>query len=249
MRPLNETNVSEAKACRLLQKSQAGDRLARDAMVEDNMGLVWSIARRFSNRGYDLEDLFQIGSIGLMKAIDNFDLSYSVKFSTYAVPMITGEIRRFLRDDGMIKVSRSLKENGAKTKQAREKLQAKLGREPNLQELSEETGLPREEIVMALEANGEVESIYRSAGPAEGKEICLADRLAQEKDSHEILLNHMVLEQLLEELPELERKLIDLRYFKEQTQTQVALELGISQVQVSRLEKKILLGMRKKFIK
>lgn len=111
--------MNEAKVCSLLQKSQAGDRLAREAMVQDNMGLVWSIARRFSNRGYDLEDLFQVGSIGLMKAIDNFDLSYSVKFSTYAVPMITGEIRRFLRDDGMIKVSRSLKENGAKTKQAR----------------------------------------------------------------------------------------------------------------------------------
>lgn len=244
---LVETSVKDEKVLKLLERSQAGDRLARDTMVQNNIGLVWSIVRRFSNRGYDLEDLFQVGSIGLMKAIDNFDLNFSVKFSTYAVPMITGEIRRFLRDDGMIKVSRSLKENGARTKQAREKLQSDLGREPNLQELSEETGLPREEIVMALEANGEVESIYRTAGSSEGKEVCLADRLAQEKDSHEILLNHMVIQQLLQELPEMERKLIELRYFKEQTQMQVAEELGISQVQVSRLEKKILLGMRKSF--
>lgn len=232
---------------KLLKQSQSGDRLARDAMIQNNMGLVWSIVRRFNNRGYDLEDLFQIGSIGLMKAIDKFDVSFSVKFSTYAVPLITGEIRRFLRDDGMIKVSRSLKESGAKMKQAREKLQAELGRDPTLQELSEETGMPREEIVMALEANGEVESIYKSTGISEGKEICLADRLPQEGDNHEKLLNHMVLEQLLDELGETERHLIELRYFGEKTQTQIAQEMGISQVQVSRLEKKILLEMRRKF--
>lgn len=219
--------------------------MARDEMVQNNMGLVWSIVRRFNNRGYELEDLFQIGSIGLIKAIDKFDVSFSVKFSTYAVPLITGEIRRFLRDDGMIKVSRSLKESGARMKQAREKLQADLGREPTLQELSEETGMPKEEIVMALEANGEVESIYKNAASSEGKEICLADRLPQEKDSQEALLNHMVLEQLLGELEETERQLIELRYFKEQTQTQIAKEMGISQVQVSRMEKKILLQMRK----
>ena len=179
-----------------------------------------------------------------MKAIDKFDLSFDVKFSTYAVPMITGEVKRFLRDDGMIKVSRSLKENGAKVKQAREKLQASLGREPTLQEISDETGFPREEIVMALEANGEVESIYKTYSPTDGKEACLADRLPQEKDSHEVLLNHMLLEQLLAELSEMERKLIELRYFGDKTQVQVAKELGISQVQVSRLEKRILLQMR-----
>lgn len=245
MRQLDGTNVMEGSLQQLLERSQSGDEEARETMVRNNMGLVWSIVRRFSNRGYDLEDLFQVGSIGLLKAIDKFDLSFSVKFSTYAVPLITGEIRRFLRDDGMIKVSRGLKEDGARTKAAREKLQTSLGREPTLQELSEETGIPREEIVMALEANGEVESIYRTASPADGKEICLADRLPQEKDSHETLLNHMVLEQLLSELTETERKLIELRYFKERTQMQVAAELGISQVQVSRLEKKILLGMRK----
>lgn len=253
MRRLDEPRIMgkeeerEALHRKLLEQSKAGDRFARDAMIQNNMGLVWSIVRRFHNRGYEQEDLFQIGSIGLMKAIDKFDASFSVKFSTYAVPMITGEIRRFLRDDGMIKVSRSLKESGAKIKQAREKLQAELGREPTLSELSEATGVLREEIVMALEANGEVESIYKNTGAAEGKEICLADRLPQEKDSHEMLLNHMVLEQLLQELGENERHLIELRYFKEKTQSQIAEEMGISQVQVSRMEKKILLEMRRKF--
>lgn len=252
MRSLDEIRMADTEEERealhrqLLIRSQAGDRRARDAMIRSNMGLVWSIVHRFRNRGHETEDLFQVGSIGLMKAIDKFDASFSVKFSTYAVPMITGEIRRFLRDDGMIKVSRSLKESGAKMKQAREKLQAKFGREPTLQELSEETGLPREEIVMALEANGEVESIDRSAGTGEGKETSLAERLPQERDSHEMLLNHMVLEQLLEELGEKERRLIELRYFGEQTQSRIAEEMGISQVQVSRMEKRILLEMRKK---
>ena len=228
----------------LLNMAQQGDVPARDTMVRDNMGLVWSIVRRFSDRGYESEDLFQIGSIGLMKAIDKFDTSFEVKFSTYAVPLIVGEIKRFLRDDGMIKVSRSLKESGAKMKKAREKLQAVLGREPNMQELSQETGLSREEIVMALEANGEVESIYRKFTPDDGKEACLVDRLPQETDSHEMLLNHMLLEQLLSELGQMERRLIELRYFNDMTQSQVAKQLGISQVQVSRLEKKILLSMR-----
>ncbi|MEG1291695.1 MAG: SigB/SigF/SigG family RNA polymerase sigma factor [Lachnospiraceae bacterium] len=233
----------------MLEKSQRGDRQARDTMVQKNIGLVWSIVRRFSNRGYELEDLFQVGSIGLMKAIDKFDTSFEVKFSTYAVPLITGEIKRFLRDDGMIKVSRSLKESGAKMKRAREKLQISLGREPSLQELSVETGLERVEIVMALEANGEVESIDKTYAPENGKESSLADRLPQIKDSHEVLLNHMLLEQLLGELSKEERQLMILRYFEDKTQMQVAKALGMSQVQVSRMEKKILFEMRKKCMK
>lgn len=228
----------------LIRKAQSGEKKAREVLIEQNLGLVHHIVKRFLGRGYDAEDLFQIGVIGLIKSIDKFDTSYDVKFSTYAVPLITGEIKRFLRDDGMIKVSRSLKESGAKMKQAREKLQAVYGREPTLQEISEETGLSREEIVMALEANGEIESIDRSYTPGDGKETSLADRLPQEKDSHEKLLNHMLLEQLLAGLGDTERRLIELRYFGERTQMQVAAELGISQVQVSRLEKKILLGMR-----
>ncbi|MEG0962647.1 MAG: SigB/SigF/SigG family RNA polymerase sigma factor [Lachnospiraceae bacterium] len=246
---LGKQEPKEDQVRELLEKSQRGDRQARDTMVQKNIGLVWSIVRRFSNRGYELEDLFQVGSIGLMKAIDKFDTSFEVKFSTYAVPLITGEIKRFLRDDGMIKVSRSLKESGAKMKRAREKLQISLGREPSLQELSVETGLERVEIVMALEANGEVESIDKTYAPENGKESSLADRLPQIKDSHEVLLNHMLLEQLLGELSKEERQLMILRYFEDKTQMQVAKALGMSQVQVSRMEKKILFEMRKKCMK
>ena len=241
-----QVRTKDEQVKKLLELAHDGDKAARDTMVKENMGLIWSIVRRFNNRGYELEDLFQIGSIGLMKAIDKFDTSFEVKFSTYAVPMITGEIKRFLRDDGLIKVSRSIKENGAKIKQARERLQAERGRDITLQELSEETGMERAEIVMALEANGEVESIYKTYAPENGKETCLADRLPQEKDSHEVLINHMLLEQLLKELKQEERQLIQIRYFEECTQMQVAEKLGISQVQVSRMEKKILLSMRKK---
>lgn len=241
-----QVRTKDEQVKKLLELAHDGDKAARDTMVKENMGLIWSIVRRFNNRGYELEDLFQIGSIGLMKAIDKFDTSFEVKFSTYAVPMITGEIKRFLRDDGLIKVSRSIKENGAKIKQARERLQAERGRDITLQELSDETGMERTEIVMALEANGEVESIYKTYAPENGKETCLADRLPQEKDSHEVLINHMLLEQLLKELKQEERQLIQMRYFEECTQMQVAEKLGISQVQVSRMEKKILLSMRKK---
>lgn len=244
-----KVDAKEEEVRTLLRRSQEGNRQARDDMVQKNMGLVWSIVRRFNNRGYDLEDLFQVGSIGLMKAIDKFDLNFEVKFSTYAVPMITGEIKRFLRDDGMIKVSRSLKESGARIKQARERLQSSLGREPTLQELSEETGIEPAEIVMALEANGEVESIDKTFTHEKGKETSLAERLPQEQDGQEALLNHMLLEQLLRELDEEARSLIRMRYFEEKTQTQVAQILGVSQVQVSRMEKKILLSMRKKCIK
>ena len=229
----------------LIEQSHGGDKEARDKLVKNNMGLVWSIVRRFGNRGHELEDLFQVGSIGLMKAIDKFDTAFDVKFSTYAVPMITGEIKRFLRDDGMIKVSRSLKENAAKIAAAQNRLQKELGREVALSELSEATGLPVEEIVMALEANVEVESIYKSVYQSDGNEVCLMDRLPEKKDANERLLNHLLLSQLMEQLEDMERELIVLRYFRDKTQVEVAGLLGISQVQVSRLEKKILLRLRK----
>lgn len=229
----------------LIEQSHQGDKEARDRLVQNNLGLVWSIVRRFDNRGHEMEDLFQIGSIGLMKAIDKFDTTYEVRFSTYAVPMITGEIKRFLRDDGMIKVSRSLKENAAKIRSAEARLQKELGREVTLAELTEATGIEREEIVVALEANVEVESIYKSIYKSDGHEICLADKLPEKKDQNEILLNQMLLKQLLEQLKSMERELIELRYFQDKTQSQVAVTLGISQVQVSRLEKKILLQLRK----
>ncbi|MCX4267627.1 MAG: SigF/SigG family RNA polymerase sporulation sigma factor [Lachnospiraceae bacterium] len=235
---------------RLIEAAHQGDKGARDRLVTENMGLIWSIVRRFSGRGYELEDLFQIGSIGLLKAIDKFDTNYEVKFSTYAVPMIQGEIKRFLRDDGMVKVSRTLKENGWKVKKAAEQLAFQLGRDATLEEIAATTELSVEDIIMAMEANEEVESIYRTVYQGDGNEIYLLDKIEAREDSSfgqtESLLNHMMIEQLLKELSKEEKKLIILRYYKEKTQTEVAKELGISQVQVSRLEKKILLRMRGK---
>ena len=230
----------------LIARSQAGDKAAREALIEKNLGLVHHIVRRFLGRGYDAEDLFQIGAIGLMKAIDKFDLAYDVKFSTYAVPMISGEIKRFLRDDGIVKVSRTLKENGWKVRQAAEQICHERGRDATLEEIAEATGIAREDIVMAMEANVEVESIYKSVYQSDGNEIYLVDKLPEKKDDNEKLLNHMLLEQLLGELGEEERTLIHLRYFQDKTQVEVAKNLGISQVQVSRMEKRILIRMREK---
>ena len=247
----------------LIEKSQSGDKSAREVLIEKNLGLVHHIVRRFAGRGYDLEDLFQIGAIGLMKAIDKFDLTMEVKFSTYAVPMIAGEIKRFLRDDGMVKVSRTIKENGFKVHMARQQLTNQLNREPTLLEIGEMTGLSREEIVLAMEAGIEVESIYSAAYQDDGSEVYLVDRVVQgasgcvgsslgggvsscSDPEKEQLLDHMLLTQLLDSLEDRDRRLIDMRYFQNKTQTEVAGIFGISQVQVSRLEKKILLRLREK---
>lgn len=230
----------------LIKKSHDGDKAAREQLVEENVGLVWCVVKRFYGRGTDAEDLFQIGSIGLLKAIDKFDLSYDVKFSTYAVPMISGEIKRFLRDDGMIKVSRSLKELAYKSVQAREKLMDRLGREPTLEELADETGAEKEELVQAMEAGGEVESLYRPIHQKEGSEICLLDRIEEREQREERILDTMVLKQLLETLDAKERQLIYLRYFADRTQSDVGKIMGISQVQVSRMEKRIIEELRRK---
>ncbi|MCI8976246.1 MAG: RNA polymerase sporulation sigma factor SigF [Lachnospiraceae bacterium] len=231
----------------LIRKAQSGEKKAREVLIEQNLGLVHHIVKRFLGRGYDAEDLFQIGVIGLIKSIDKFDTSYDVKFSTYAVPLITGEIKRFLRDDGMVKVSRTLKENGMKVRYAAERLGSKLNREPTLAEVAREAELTDEEVVMAMEANVQVESIYKSVYQNDGNEIFLVDQLADEKQNEqELVLNHMVLSQLIGGLSQKEQKLIKLRYYQDKTQTEVAKVLGISQVQVSRLEKKILLDMRQK---
>lgn len=247
----------------LIERSQSGDKEAREVLIENNLGLVHHIVKRFLGRGYDPEDLFQIGVIGLMKAIDKFDLRMEVRFSTYAVPMITGEIKRFLRDDGLLKVSRTIKEDGMKVRLARQKMQGILHREPDLTELAKETGLDVEEIVLAMEAGAEVESIYAGNRQEDGSELCLADRVvaaasgcvgasvgcssAVETDvEKDRLLDHMLLGQLLGELPPRDRELIRMRYFQNKTQTEIAEILGISQVQVSRLEKKILIRMRER---
>lgn len=232
----------------LIKLARQGDKKARDLLVTQNIGLVWSIVRRFSNRGHELDDLFQIGSIGLIKAIDKFDTSFDVKFSTYAVPMITGEIKRFLRDDGMIKVSRSLKETANKVRISREILSNKLGREPTIEEISEDIDIDTEEIVMALESNAEVESLYKTIYQGDGNAIYLIDKLEQSKDESEVMIDKFALKEIIESLEPKDQDIIRLRYFCDKTQTDIAKELGISQVQVSRLEKKILKTMREKLV-
>lgn len=224
-----------------------GSKAAKEKIVSDNTGLVWSIARRFTNRGYDLEELYQIGCIGLLKACDRFESRYGVQFSTYAVPLISGEIKRFLRDNGAIKVSRILKQNGYQISKAKETLLHKFGREATLDELAEFTGLTAEDIVMATEANREVESIQQTICGKDGTQVSLVERLVDEAQSEvaaENIMNRILVGQAMEKLDEMEQRLIRLRFFEDQTQTEVAKELGISQVQVSRLEKKILIRMR-----
>lgn len=246
----------------LIARSQAGESEAREVLIESNLGLVRHIVRRFAGRGYDLEDLFQIGTIGLMKAIDKFDLKLGLKFSTYAVPMITGEIKRFLRDDGPVKVSRTIKENGLKVKLARQRLQGKEGREPTVQEIAEAAGLSPEDVVLAMEASIEVESIYSAVYQDDGSEVYLVDKVVRggeggigssvaggcdgEDAEKEKVLNHMLLRQLLDSLEPKDRNLIYMRYFQNKTQTEIAASFGVSQVQVSRMEKRILLNLREK---
>ncbi len=229
----------------LIRKSHEGDEKAREQLVEENVGLIWCVVKRFYGRGTDTEDLFQIGSIGLLKAIDKFDTSYDVKFSTYAVPMISGEIKRFLRDDGIIKVSRSLKELSYRTYQAREKLIEKLGREPTMDELAQTMQVDKEEIAQALEAGSEVESIYKPVMQKGGNEIPLLDKLEETDGQEEKILDRMLLAQLLATLNKEERRLIYLRYFQDKTQSEVGKIMGTSQVQVSRMEKRIMERLRK----
>lgn len=229
----------------MIQLAHKGDKKARDTIVSENMGLVWSVVRRFMGRGYEAEDLFQIGCIGLIKAIDKFDINYEVQFSTYAVPMIMGEIKRFLRDDGMIKVSRTLKENGWKIKQMSDKLGHEFGRDATLNEISDALELSLEEIVMSLEANVEVESLYKSVYQNDGNEIYLVDKVSDKNENiYNEIIDHVLLEDIMKQLDDVSKNIIKLRYYQDKTQTEVARILGISQVQVSRMEKKLLLKMR-----
>lgn len=230
----------------LLKKAHEGDKEARDTLIEENMGLVRSVAARFRNRGVDLEDLFQIGSIGLIKAVDKFDLTYQVQFSTYAVPMIAGEIKRFLRDDGMLKVSRTLKEIAIKAYGIRERMEKSRGREPTAAEIAEELHVPVEELMMALEAGVPVESLQQMIYQGDGNEITLLDKLEENENQSEHVVDRLFLEELLGGLDGKERELIYQRYFMEKTQAAIADEMGISQVQVSRMEKKIIREMRGK---
>lgn len=228
----------------LIKRAQSGDKLARDKVIQNNMGLVYSIVSRYAGRGYDSEELSQIGAIGLIKAVDKFDMGFEVKFSTYAVPLISGEIKRFLRDDGMVKVSRSIKENGWKIKRVADRLSQELDREPSIEELAAATEIAVEDIVLALEANSEVESINKPICFSDGREVSLEEKIQEKSNWNEDLLNRMMVEQLMKLLDEKEKKLIRMRYYEDRTQREVAEHLGISQVQVSRMEKKILLGLR-----
>ncbi|AEG61231.1 RNA polymerase sporulation sigma factor SigF [Desulforamulus ruminis] len=232
--------LSDKEMRSLLKKAQAGDADARERLVNCNLKLVFNLVQRFNNRGYELEDLFQIGCIGLMKAIDKFDLSYDVKFSTYAVPMIIGEIRRFLRDDNPVKVSRSLKETAYKIQQARDRLTARLGRDPSINEIAKELGFCREEVVSALEAAQTPTSIYETLHQDDGDPIYILDQLSSEEDGDSPWLEKLAVKQLLVELPERDRQIILWRFFEDKTQSEVALRLGLSQVQVSRLERQAL---------
>jgi RNA polymerase sporulation-specific sigma factor len=257
---MDDTSVlTPENVAALIAKSQAGDKEAREVLIEKNLGLVHHIVRRFAGRGTDTEDLFQIGTIGLIKAIDKFDLSLGLKFSTYAVPMITGEIKRFLRDDGMVKISRGIKENAIKVKMAVQQYQKRTGKEPEIEEISNETGLTQEDIVIAMEADVSVESIYSSVYQDDGSESCLADRLVQGENGFigskavgqadpekEKLIDRLFVNQMIGSLEAQERQLIYMRYYQNRTQVEIAEIMGISQVQVSRMEKKILKRMRER---
>ncbi len=220
----------------LICRSQEGDASATEALVEENSGLIWSVARRFLGRGAEADDLYQLGCLGFLKAVDGFDLEYGTQFSTYAVPKIAGEIRRFLRDDGAIKVSRSLKEQSVTIKATRNRLTTALGREPTIQEISRQTGFSPEEIALAETATAATESIQKETGE-DGFSL---ENILTDTESEERMVEKIALRQAVEALPERERMVIQLRYFHSLTQQRVAKVLNVSQVQVSRIEKKAL---------
>lgn len=236
--------LSEEETLELLRRAKEGDQEARERLINCNLKLVFNIVQRFENRGYELEDLFQIGTIGLIKAIDKFDLSYQVKFSTYAVPMILGEIKRFLRDDSSVKVSRSLKETAFKVNRAREELAKKLGREPGINEIAQVLDLSREEIVAALEAIQSPGSIHETVYQDDGDPIYVLDQLQDENEQEPAWLDKIALKEVLLKLPEKHRKVIVMRFFQDKTQTEVAEKLGLSQVQISRIERQALARLR-----
>ena len=224
----------------LIVASQSGDKNAREALVQQNAGLIWSVSRRFVGRGAEIDDLYQLGCLGFLKAVDGFDVSYGTQFSTYAVPKIAGEIRRFLRDDGTVKVSRSLKEQSATIKATRARLISALGREPSVQELSRHTGFSPEEIAVAETATAATESIQRETGE-EGFSL---ENVLTDTESEEKMVEKIALRQAIEALPEREKMVIKLRYFHSLTQQRVAKVMSVSQVQVSRIEKKALVRLK-----
>lgn len=236
--------LSDNEMKSLLHKVREGDEQARERLINHNLKLVFNLVQRFANRGYELEDLFQIGTIGLIKAIDKFDLSYDVKFSTYAVPLIIGEIRRFLRDDNPVKVSRSLKEAVNKVHRAKDYLTVNLGREPSIHEIAEYTGLDKEYIVSAMEAAQAPASIFDTIYQDDGDPIYAIDAIAGETEESSGWFDKLALKDVMKRLPEREKKVLLLRFFEDKTQAEVAVEMDISQVQVSRIERQALKNIR-----
>ncbi len=228
----------------LIQEVQQGNEHSKETLIKENVGLIWSVVKRFTGRGYEAEDLFQIGAIGLLKCINKFDQRFEVKFSTYAVPMIIGEIKRFIRDDGMIKVSRPLKEIAIKAKYVQEELTNRNGVPPTLTELANELNVNMEDLVVALDASKEVESLYSTIHQGDGGAICLIDKLDQCENGGGDMVDSIVLKEIISKLKPKERQIVMMRYFHDKTQTEVAKEIGVSQVQVSRIEKKVLKTLR-----
>ena len=224
----------------LIERSQAGDIAAREALVAENSGLIWAVARRFLGRGTEADDLYQLGCLGFLKAVEGFDSGYGTQFSTYAVPKIAGEIRRFLRDDGAVKVSRGIKERAATIKTVRNQLVYTLGREPTVQEISQQTGFTIEEIATAETATACVESMQHE----NGEDGFSLENILTDTESEDVLLERIALQQGIDKLPQREAMVIRLRYFHGLTQQQVSRILDVSQVQVSRIEKKALERLR-----
>ncbi|MGI5877240.1 MAG: SigB/SigF/SigG family RNA polymerase sigma factor [Christensenellales bacterium] len=243
---MNKSNCDNhhERTMALIARAQQGDRQAEGMLIEENMALVHSVAKRFRDRGVEYEDIFQMGCVGFLKAVKRFDASYNVCFSTYAVPMIMGEIRRTLRDDGMVKVSRSIRETAKTIMHTQETLQCMLGRSPTLQEVADHCGLKPEEISFYLESLVQPLSIDEPLPGDGGAALRQGDHMPGLENQEETTLNHILIRQAMGQLPPREKRIIYLRYFKDQTQNEIASTLGVSQVQISRLEKKILKKMR-----
>ena len=233
-----------------IKRAQDGDRFELDRLIRQNNGLIWSIVKRFANRGYELEDLYQIGCVGFIKSIKRFDTSFDVKLSTYTVPYILGEIKRHIRDDGPIKVSRSIKELNVKIRELQKEYLIKKGKEITIEEMSKILKVSKEDITIAIESAKPIESIESKVFDDKGnKTVTLADKISTQKDEQELITNKIVIKDLIKDLEDKDKEVILLRFYKEKTQTQIAKILGISQVQVSRIEKKVLEKMRKELIR
>ena len=242
---VKKEKVSYEDNLQLIPLAKEGNTEALNKLIEANLPLVTSISKKFTNRGYEYEDIYQIGCMGLVKSIKNFDEKYNVKFSTYAVPMIIGEIKRFLRDDGMIKVSRNVKSLAKKLHFDKEALTKKLNREPTIEELAQFSGMDKEEILFALESSASMQYLYEVIHQDDGSPVLLIDKLSENAIEDKNITEKLALKEALKNLDTKSRQIIVLRYFKDKTQIQVAKMLGISQVQVSRIEKKVLQEMRK----